>query len=54
MATYSETTSDEAIKLLREMLVIRRMEMLCDTLYKSAEIRGFLHLYDGQEAIAVG
>ena len=37
-----------------EMATIRRLEILSDQLYKKREIRGFCHLYDGQEAIATG
>lgn len=40
--------------LLREMLRIRRFEEKCAELYSAAKIRGFLHLYIGEEAIAVG
>ncbi|MEY4240156.1 MAG: hypothetical protein RL339_2757 [Pseudomonadota bacterium] len=40
--------------LLREMLRIRRFEAKCVELYQAQKIRGFLHLYDGEEAIAVG
>jgi len=40
--------------LYREMLRIRRFEAKCVELYQSQKIRGFLHLYDGEEAVAVG
>jgi pyruvate dehydrogenase E1 component alpha subunit len=40
--------------LLREMLRIRRFEERCVELYSASKIRGFLHLYIGEEAVAVG
>jgi pyruvate dehydrogenase E1 component alpha subunit len=40
--------------LFKEMLRIRRFEAKCVELYQAQKIRGFLHLYDGEEAIAVG
>ena len=46
--------SDHDVHLLREMLRIRRFEEKCAELYSAGSIRGFLHLYIGQEAVAVG
>jgi pyruvate dehydrogenase E1 component alpha subunit len=40
--------------LLKQMLRIRRFEAKCVELYQAQKIRGFLHLYDGEEAVAVG
>ncbi|HET7697984.1 MAG TPA: pyruvate dehydrogenase (acetyl-transferring) E1 component subunit alpha [Vicinamibacterales bacterium] len=40
--------------LLREMLRIRRFEEKCAELYSAGKIRGFLHLYIGEEAVAAG
>ncbi|HEY6598670.1 MAG TPA: pyruvate dehydrogenase (acetyl-transferring) E1 component subunit alpha [Pseudomonadales bacterium] len=45
---------DHAFELLRAMVRIRRFEEKCAELYGASEIRGFLHLYVGEEAVAVG
>jgi pyruvate dehydrogenase E1 component alpha subunit len=47
-------TRETAQRLLRSMLRIRCFEDKCAELYTQEKIRGFLHLYVGQEAIAVG
>ncbi|WP_151446832.1 pyruvate dehydrogenase (acetyl-transferring) E1 component subunit alpha [Lacisediminimonas profundi] len=43
-----------ATALLEDMLRIRRMEEACAQLYGAGKIRGFLHLYIGEEAVAAG
>ena len=42
------------LHLLKEMIRIRRFEEKCVELYQAQKIRGFLHLYDGEEAVSVG
>ena len=45
---------EHLLNLLRQMIRIRRFEDKCAELYTQEKIRGFLHLYDGEEAVAVG
>ena len=52
--TTEQTDTDHSRHLLREMLRIRRFEEKCAELYSAGKIRGFLHLYIGEEAVAVG
>jgi pyruvate dehydrogenase E1 component alpha subunit len=49
-----DLTRERALRLLGEMLRIRQFEARCAELYGAGSIRGFMHLYDGEEAIAVG
>ena len=52
----SELQVDAAlgVPLLTDMLRVRRMEEKCAELYGASKIRGFLHLYIGEEACASG
>ncbi|MDX1621855.1 MAG: pyruvate dehydrogenase (acetyl-transferring) E1 component subunit alpha [Nitriliruptorales bacterium] len=50
----AELESGAALELYRQMLRIRRFEERCAELYSAGKIRGFLHLYVGEEAIAAG
>jgi pyruvate dehydrogenase E1 component alpha subunit len=45
---------EHAMILLREMVRIRRLEEKCAEMYQAGKIRGFVHLYIGEEAVAVG
>jgi pyruvate dehydrogenase E1 component alpha subunit len=54
MSSVAHLSRARAGELLAAMLRIRRFEEKCVELYSAAKIRGFLHLYIGQEAIAVG
>jgi pyruvate dehydrogenase E1 component alpha subunit/2-oxoisovalerate dehydrogenase E1 component len=50
----SQIDRPHGLHLLRQMLRIRRLEEKCAELYGAMKIRGFLHLYIGEEAVAVG
>ncbi len=54
MSTTDGLTREHGHELLLDMLRIRRMEERCAELYQETKIRGFLHLYIGEEAVAVG
>jgi pyruvate dehydrogenase E1 component alpha subunit len=49
-----ELTREHALDLLRQMVLVRRFEEKAAELYTLGKIRGFLHLYIGEEAVAVG
>ena len=46
--------AEHARHLLRQMLRVRKLEEKCIELYSAAKIRGFLHVYIGEEAVAAG
>ena len=52
--TLSAAGKDETLHAFREMLRIRRFEEAAARAYTRGKISGFLHLYIGQEAIAIG
>ncbi len=45
---------DEALAMLGDMVLVRRFEEKCAELYGEQKIRGFLHLYVGEEAVCTG
>ena len=54
MSVPAALDRSHAVSLLRQMLLIRRFEEKAAELYTVGKIRGFLHLYIGEEAVAVG
>ena len=53
-AVNTRLTKEEKIRFLREMFRIRRFEQTSLKYYNLGKMGGFLHLYSGQEAVAVG
>ena len=50
----NDLSKDQLLELYRQMALIRRFEEKAAESYTAGKIGGFLHLYIGQEAIAVG
>ncbi len=44
----------QLLKLYEQMVLLRRFELAVQDLYKNGKLPGFVHLYVGQEAVAVG
>ncbi len=53
-AIARELGKEGLLERMREMLLIRNFEARAEAAYQQGKIGGFLHLYVGQEAIAVG
>lgn len=52
--TENSNSREHGLHLLYQMMLIRRFEEKSAEMYTKAKIRGFLHLYVGEEAVAVG
>ena len=50
----SKPSQDQMLWMYRKMVEIRQFEEAAGTLYQSGQLPGFLHLYIGEEATAVG
>ncbi|MGW4567688.1 pyruvate dehydrogenase (acetyl-transferring) E1 component subunit alpha [Streptomyces sp. NPDC004561] len=53
-SAHPDRQAAHRLALLESMLRVRRFEERCVELYSAARIRGFMHLYIGEEAVAVG
>ena len=53
-AAAAPVAREHALDLLRTMVLIRRFEEKAAELYQAGKIRGFLHLYIGEEAVGTG
>lgn len=49
-----EASKDELLSYFETMFRMRRMEMAAEEAYAARKIRGFLHVYNGQESVLTG
>lgn len=53
-STSVTVTREEALQYFTQMQTMRRIENAAGDLYRKKFVRGFCHLYSGEEAVAVG
>ena len=53
-ATSSEVTKEEGLLLYEDMILGRFFEDTCAQMYQRGKMFGFVHLYNGQEAVSTG
>ena len=53
-ADVPDLTKDDLLGFYRQMKLIREFERESERQYTRGNIKGFLHVYNGEEAIAVG
>eukprot|EP00827_Trimyema_finlayi_P003156 TRINITY_DN28_c0_g1_i2.p1 TRINITY_DN28_c0_g1~~TRINITY_DN28_c0_g1_i2.p1 ORF type:complete len:420 (+),score=171.78 TRINITY_DN28_c0_g1_i2:72-1331(+) len=54
LPTKTTVNKETMLKLFEEMTMGRKIDQKLEALYRAKEVRGFLHLQYGQEAVAVG
>lgn len=54
ISEYPDLKSEKLLKMYRDMVLLREFEEACPKLYSQGKMGGFLHLYSGEEAVAVG
>ncbi|MFM8604679.1 MAG: thiamine pyrophosphate-dependent enzyme, partial [Cyanobium sp.] len=53
-AEAARVSRDEGLMLYRDMVLGRRFEDKCAEMYYRGKMFGFVHLYNGQEAVSTG
>ena len=53
-ASSPQVSADEGLMLYEDMLLGRYFEDKCAELYQRGKVKGFVHLYNGQEAVCSG
>ncbi|MEL6939850.1 MAG: pyruvate dehydrogenase (acetyl-transferring) E1 component subunit alpha [Cyanobacteria bacterium J06598_1] len=53
-ASKSQVTRDEGLTIYEDMVLGRYFEDKCAELYQRGKVKGFVHLYNGQEAVCSG
>lgn len=53
-ASESQVTRDDGLRIYEDMVLGRYFEDKCAELYQRGKVKGFVHLYNGQEAVCSG